>query len=292
MPPVSKSLPGAGEVRELFNRVAGCYDQYSALEQEVGSRLMERFQFQKHAPRRILDLGSGTGHWAWQLKKRFRKAQVIALDASLAMSRLSQKRSSLLRPVHALSADFEQLPIADRSVDLVFSNLAMQWTAEFSSLANGLRRVVRPGALVLFSTLGPDSMKEFRQAAGYSGESGLSRRFSDMHELGDALLAAGFTEPVMDSEFITLAYRDFASLLAELESTGAATHFGDWSEQTASGAGLVERYRNFLREDRFPVTWEIVYGSAFGPEEGRPIKTPEGDVAAFSVDHLRQSGKR
>jgi malonyl-CoA O-methyltransferase len=292
MPFVTMHLPKAAEIRKHFDRVAADYDQFAALEQEVGGRLMERLEFQKRVPQRIIDLGSGTGQCAHELKRRYRKAQVIALDTSLAMSQRARKRSSLLRPLQALCADLEQLPLAERSMDLVFSNLAFQWAEEFASLSSGLRRIVRPGGLVLFSTLGPDSMKEFRQAAGYSDESSLPRYFAEMHQIGDALLAAGFTEPVMDSEYITVEYRDFDHLLNELESTGAATHFGDWAAQTASGHGLLENYRDFQRDGRFPVTWEIVYGSAFGPQEGAPIKTPDGDVAAFSVEHLRRSGKR
>jgi len=292
MPLTTMNLPGAEEVRDVFDRLAGNYDRYAALEQEIGTRLLERLQFQKSAPRRIVDLGSGTGRCALELKRRFRKAQVIALDASLVMSQQARKRSSLLRPLQALCADLEHLPLADRSVDLVFSNLAFQWVREYASLSNGLRRIVRPGALLVFSTLGPDSLKEFREAAGYAQESGLQRRFADMHLVGDAMLAAGFSEPVMDSEYVTVEYRDFDTLLNELESTGAASHFADWHAQTSQRSELEEKYREFLREGRFPVTWEIVYGSAFGPEEGRPVKTPDGDVAAFSVEHLRQSGKR
>jgi malonyl-CoA O-methyltransferase len=146
--------------------------------------------------------------------------------------------------------------------------------------------------LLLFSTLGPDSLKEFKVAAGYERDTARTRHFTDMHDIGDALLAAGFSEPVMDSEYITTEYRQFDALLAELEATGVDTHFADWSSRTRPEYPLAEAYETFRRKGCYPVSWEIVYGAAFGPGEGQPIKTREGDVAAFSVEFLRRTVPR
>ena len=110
-----------------------------------------------------------------------------------------------------------------------------------------------------------------------------------MHDIGDSLMAAGFSEPVMDSERITIEYQQFETLLSELEATGANTHFGDWTKLTRLSHVLAESYLPYRKNGRYPVTWEIVYGAAFGPGAGQPIKTSEGDVAAFSVDYLRGS---
>jgi len=279
-------------IRAAFDRQAEHYDRHAALEREVGSRLMERLEFQRRKPSRIIDLGSGTGFSCVELKRRFRRAEVIGLDASITMSQALHRRSSFLHPLRAVCADVSLLPFAGCSADLLFSNLALQWCRDFHLLGEEFRRVLRPGGLLLFSSLGPDSLKEFRSAAGCAGDSVRARQFPDMHDVGDALLAAGFSEPVVDSEFITLEYREFDSLLTELEATGASLHFGDWNELTKPGSPLADAYRAFQCNGRYPVTWEIVYGAAFGPEEGQPIKTPAGDVAAFSVDSLRRSAPR
>ncbi len=289
MSKLNLDLPDQNDIRAAFDRTAGRYDQYAALEREVGSRLLDRLAFQRRVPTCIIDLGSGTGHCCAALKRRFRKAEVIGLDASVAMSQALRGRSSFLRPLQAVCADLSLLPFADRSADLLFSNLALQWCQDFSKLSEGFRRVLRPGGLLLFSILGPVSLKEFRLAGAYARDSALARSFADMHDIGDALLAAGFSEPVMDSEYITTEYRQFDTLVAELEATGASTHFGDWAWQTRDGTPLAEVYGTFRHNERYPVTWEIVYGAAFGPDEGQPIKTRQGDVAAFSVDFLRNS---
>ncbi len=272
-----------------FDREAARYDEHAVLEREVGLRLIERLEFQSEVPQRIIDLGSGTGHCCAALKRRFHNAEVIGLDASVGMSRALQGQSSTHYPLLAVCGDLSALPFSDRSTDLLFSNLALQWSLDFGALCEEFRRVLRPGGLLLFTTLGLDSLKEFKQAAAYGQASAQARDFPDLHDVGDALLAAGFSEPVMDSEHITLEYRQFDALVTELEATGASTHFGDWTSHTRPAHTLAEAYREFRRNGRYPVTWEIVYGAAFAPEEGQPIKTPEGDVAAFSVDFLRSS---
>lgn len=285
-------LPDRDAIRAAFDREAGRYDRHAALEREVGSRLMERLDFQRRDPERIIDLGSGTGLFSSALKRRFRKAEVVGLDASMAMSQALSRRSGFRHPLRAVCADLSLMPFADRSADLLFSNLALQWSQNLGSLIAEFRRVLRPGGLLLFSSLGPVSLRELKSAAGYGNASPRARNFVDMHDIGDALLAAGFAEPVMDSEFITTEFRQFDQLVTELEATGVGLHFGDWAGLTQPGTRLAEAYQAFRRDGRYPVTWEIVYGAAFGPEQGQPMKTREGDVAAFSVDFLRTSLKR
>ena len=283
---------GPAWISAEFDRLAEGYDQHAALEQEVGARLLERLSFQRRSPERILDLGCGTGHMARQLKNRYRKAQVIGLDASPAMCRQTRQRSRWFRPLLPVCADATQLPLAGRSVDLIFSNLAVQWCADFAALAAGFRRILRPGGLLLFSTLGPDSLQELRRLGSRVQPAISVRQFPDMHEAGDALQAAGFSEPVMDMERIRLEYVDIDGLLAELEGTGASAHFSDWTRLRAQRLQWARAYRDMAAGTRLPVTWEVVYGAAFGPGEGQPIKSPEGDVVTFSVDSLRFSRPR
>jgi len=290
---VNQNLPPTSSVCATFDRVAERYNLHAALEQEVSSRLLERLEFQRLVPQRIIDLGAGTGRSARALKRQFPRAEVIALDVSLAMCRKAQRQSGFFRPLRPVCADLAQLPLSGRCADLLFSNLAMQWRTDFAALAAGFRRVLKTGGLLLFSTLGPGSLQEFRDMRELAGQnqSAISpvRSFPDMHDIGDALLAAGFAEPVVDSQIITTEYRDFARLLADLEWTGATSHFADWPQWTAATGLLATRYEQLRRQGSLPVTWEIVFGAAFGPPEGQPIKTSDGDVAAFSVESLRGS---
>jgi malonyl-CoA O-methyltransferase len=277
------------DLRGVFERAAVAYDRHAALEREVADRLLERVAFQRRTPDRIVDLGCGTGYCAAAVKRRYRKAEVIGLDCALAMCQAAQARSGRWWPLRIVCGDFGQLPLAGRSADLLVASLAFQWCEDFGPVFNELRRIMRPGGLLLFSCLGPASMAELR-AASASATAGLTcRAFPDMHDIGDALVAAGFDEPVMDSESITLNYRSFGKLLAELEATGAASHFGDWAAVCNAADRLRSSWHRAGTEGGFPLSWEIVYGAAFAPAEGRPMKTARGDIATFSVESLRRA---
>jgi len=291
-PVTDPQLPGRAGVCAAFDALAAAYDDFAALEREVGSRLLERLDFQRHEPRRIIDLGCGTGESAAALKRRYRKAEVIGIDAAPAMLKQLRRRSGFLRPLLPVCADYASVPIAACTADLLFSNLAFQWADDLPGLATELRPLLRPGGMLLFSTLGPDSLKEFRELTAQALPRVRARGFMDLHDVGDALQAAGYVQPVMDSERITLEYRDFRSLLRDVEHTGAHTHFTDWAGVKSAGESLGHADRELHVRGSCALTYEIVYGVAFGPQEGQPIKSREGDVASFSVDYLRSSRTR
>ena len=282
-------LPEQHRVRQSFDTIAGRYDRHAALEQEVGARLLERLSFQRQNPQRIIDLGCGTGVASAELKNRFRKAQVIGIDSSRAMLARMQKRSGLLRPLRAACADFQALPLAERSVDLVFSNMAFQWTNDPVSLFAEIRRVLSPDGMLLFSTLGPGSLTELATAWESTGENARVTGFVDILDIGDALMAAGFQEPVMDAEPMTLTYPDITAMMNELEATGMAGFLQGGPGLDKSRESLEAAYDRFRVDGRYPVSYELVYGTAFGPQEGQPRKTEEGDVVTFSVEALRKA---
>ncbi len=276
-------------LQQLFDCRAADYDRHAVLEQEVGGRLLERASHQRHEPSRIADLGSGTGYCTRALKRLHRKAEVIGIDVSAAMAAHTRRQSAFMHPLRAVCADMHQLPLAQRSLDLLFSNLALQWVDDLPALMAGFRRVLKPDGMLLFSTLGPASLGELRDAASRLPGGQWRAQLLDMHDLGDVLQAAGFSEPVMDSEFITIEYRELATLHAELQATGTGSYFADWTALASQGEALRTAFQPNLQNGCYPVSYEIVYGTAFGPAEGQPIKTREGDVAAFSVDALKRS---
>ena len=285
-------MPDLRQINETFERLAGQYDQHAALEQEVCRRLLERTAFARHTPGLILDLGCGTGQGSAELKRMFRKARVIALDSSRAMLAELQRRSTLLRPLKAVCADMGALPFSSRSADLVFSNLASFWCSDPMAMFSEIRRVLKPGGMLLFSTLAPGTFRELDGVWTGNDPAIEFPAFSDLLEIGDALVAAGFREPVMDTERIVLSYSRLDSLLHELEATGMSLLVRGWNSSESRVASLERDYPRQPGEDRLPLSYEINYGVAFGPAEGQPIKTQGGDVATFSVDALKGTVRR
>ncbi len=271
----------ARRVGASFDAAAGDYDAVAVLQAEVRERLLDRLELFRIQPRRILDAGCGTGRGAGALLRKYRGAELVALDLAPGMLRAARRQRPWLRRLDAVCADAAALPLADASVDLVFSNLMLQWCNEPDRVFAEFRRVLRPGGLVLFTSFGPDTLKELRAAWGRADGHTHVSRFIDMHDLGDALLRAGLGEPVMDMEHLTLTYADVRSLMGDLKTMGARNATAGRSRGLTGRRRLaaVEAHYEALRhEGRLPATWEVVYGHAWAgaPRAGKP---PGGEVA-------------
>lgn len=259
----------ARAARRRFDRAAATYRSASRIESEVGVRMLERLDYVRVTPARILDAGSGPAPQAAALFRRYPQARLVALDFSLPMLAHARAAAGWLarlkgaRPL-ALCASLERLPLASGSVQLVWSNMALHWAADARAALAEFQRVLTPDGLLMFSTLGPDTLKELRAAAG----PGRVHRFADMHDLGDALVAAGFADPVMDMEQLTLAYAGAGALLADLRTSGQTLARADRPRGLA-GRGL----RAALEHLGSDATYEVVYGHAW---KGAPRKTADG----------------
>jgi len=285
-------------IRSSFNRAASSYDQHAVLQREVESRLLERIEFQRLEPSMILDLGCGTGSASRTLAAQFQQANVIALDwapAMLAKAGAGEGAdSSSAGGLCRLCADMHALPLAARSVDLVFSSLALQWSYDLPAIFREFRRIMKANAMLVFTCFGPDTLYELKQAWRAVDELPHVNDYPDMHDIGDELLAAGFREPVMDAERLTLEYPDVMSLMRELKGLGAhnvASRRLHGLTGKAHLKGMLQAYEQFRRGSRYPASYEVIYGTAFAPAEGQPVKTPGGDVATFSIDALRSRSK-
>lgn len=281
-------------VARAFDRAAEAYDDHAVLQREVGSRLLERVDYFQLEPARVLDLGCGTGGCSAGLHERFPGAEIVALDWSDAMLRQALGRSGE-QAVQPVRADMHRLPFAPRRFDLVFSNLAVQWSTEEPRLFAEVLRILRPGGLFLFTSFGPDTLYELREAWAAADPRPHVNRFIDMHDVGDALVNAGFRDPVMDMERIVLEYGDVRSLMRELKAIGA----GNAARERSTGLtgkgrlrAVEAAYEDFRRGDRYPASYEVIYGAAFGSPEGQPVRTPDGEVATISLESLRQGRKR
>jgi malonyl-CoA O-methyltransferase len=286
-------------VRLRFERAAPGYEAASALTRETGARMVERLDLVKLQPARILDAGSGTGALAGALTARYPKATVVELDLSLAMLRAGLQRANWGRrlldavlPVRRqpVCGDIEQMPLAPASVELVCSNLALPWVGRLEAALQEFHRVLARGGLLMFTTLGPDTLTELRAALGPAGAYAI-HPFVDMHDIGDLLVSSGFSDPVMDMERLTLTYRDLAALLSELHASGGRTARPGRPpglRGRAWRARLEERYGAFRAEGRLPLTCEIVYGHAWKPEQGARL-APDGRAV---VRFERRTGGR
>ena len=277
------------DVLRAFDRAAARYDEHAVLQQEIESRLLERLGYFGGSPARLLDLGCGTGQASHELANSHPETLVIGLDWSREMLRQAGGRGGAARQ---LCADMRRLPLADRSVGTVFSNLALQWQPDLAGLVAEVRRVMTPGGVFLFSTFGPGTLAELRSAWAQVDRRPHVNRFVDMHDIGDALIAAGFRDPVMEREDLVLTYPDVLSLMRELKGIGAH-NAAVGRTPTLTGKGrlraMLAAYEDFRSDGRYPATFEVVYGTARAPADGQPLRTPEGEVAVFPVESLRRT---
>lgn len=278
--PVDKRL-----VRRAFEGAAATYDAAAVLQHEVCRRMAERLDFIKHQPAVLLDAGSGTGNALGTLRHRYRNAHIVAFDIAHAMLRQGRARvpwwrtlPGLCAPVSRVCGDVERLPFATASVDMIWSNLALQWVNDLPATFAEMHRVLRPGGLLMFSTFGPDTLKELRESYAGSGYTHVNR-FIDMHDIGDMLTGGRYADPVLDMEPFTLTYATVRELMHDLKAIGAHNVTGG-RPQALSGKGLLRAvtaaYERHRREGRLPATFEVVYGHAWKPlprvsPTGRPV---------------------
>jgi malonyl-CoA O-methyltransferase len=259
-------LPDKRQARRSFESAAGCYDQAAVLQREVGERLLERLDLMKLQPERVLDLGTGTGQCIAGLLGRYAKTEVVALDIAFPMLAHARKRGRWLRRPRCVCADAERLPFADNSFDLLFSNLMLQWCVDLDRAFAEFQRVLRPGGLLLFSSFGPDTLKELRSSWQSVDDYSHVNAFLDMHEVGDALLRARFADPVMDVERLTVTYPDVWKLMRELKQIGAHNVTAGRSRGLTGKARmqqLVAAYEQYRFSGVLPASYEIVNGHAW-----------------------------
>lgn len=256
------------QLRAAFEGAARGYDAAAVLQREIGARLLERLGLTTLQPARILDIGCGPGRQLVTLSKRYPRAQVLGVDLAMSMLAATRRARDWFRRRPLVCADALQLPFAATCFDLVYSNLMLQWCDDLDQVFRELRRVMRTHGLLLFSTFGPDTLKELRSAWRAVDSFNHVNRFIDMHDIGDTLLRAGFVEPVMDMEHITLTYEDVQALMHDLKSIGAHNVTGGRS-RGLGGRGrlrkLTQAYGRFHRDGRVPATYEVIYGTAWTP---------------------------
>lgn len=283
-----------GWARRSFDRAAHSYDAAAVLHANARDNLLERLDLMAITPAVVVDAGAGTGHASRALKRRYPKALVVALDFSAEMLMTAAKQRSWLKPFARVCADAQRLPLADASVDLIVSNLLLQWCDPETAFGE-FRRVLKPHGLLTLTTFGPDTLRELRAAWMAVDAHTRVHPFIDMHDLGDAMVRNGFVSPVLDVEQFTLQYRDVRGVAADLKALGAhnAT-VGRPRGLTGRKryAAMQSAYETYRRDGRLPATYEVVFAHAWVPAQSQQRSTQDGTAVPLAEIRRQLSNLR
>ena len=279
------------QIRRHFGQAAAGFDDVAVLAREAGKRLFESLDYlDDRQPEVILEVGCGTGHNAALLKKRWPRARVIALDSALPMLRQAKAQAGWWKPFQRVAGDAAQLPLADASVDLLVSNLCLPFVNDLADTLAGFRRVLKPDGLLLCSTYGSETLGELDYAFAQADTLPHVHPFAPIASFGDALMRAGFRDPVIDRDLFTLTYPDLPALMAELRALGYANARGDRRRTLTGRARFADATRAYeaLRQadGRLPSSWEVLYAHAWAPAAGTPIRQQGQDIAAVPLSAI------
>ena len=264
---------------------------------EVAQRMLQRLSYIRLTPERLLDAGCGACHALEPLRARYPNIDYTGVDGCAALLAAATDRYAARpslwqklrnKPTPALKlveADLASTGLPPESMDLIWSNMALHWHAEPHHVLTEWRRILRTGGLVMFSCLGPGSMKEVREALESAGLRTATPTFVDMHDFGDLLIENGFADPVMDQEILTLTYKTAEKLLEDLRHLG-----GNPSTQRRDGlvgkewkARLLEALEKQRHMDgTIHLTLEVAYGHAW---RAASHKTAPGETR-ISLDSI------
>lgn len=279
-------------LRASFDRASGSYESASRLQAEVAAELLTRLDAFDFAPSVVLDLGCGTGRVTRELKRRYPRALVIALDLAPGMLRAARRNQPLWRRFARVCGDALRLPLISASVDVVFSSLVLQWCEPLDSALAEVRRVLRPDGHFAFSTFGPDTLMELRAAWAEVDEHTHVNRFIDMHGVGESLTHTGLAEPVLDVDRIELGYPDALTLMRDLKAIGAHNATAG-RPRTLLGRERMRRvsaaYETFRRDGQLPATYEVIYGASWGAA-GRAPSARAAHEVHIAVGAVRRRG--
>jgi malonyl-CoA O-methyltransferase len=268
-------------VRLSFERAAQTYDKTAVLQKHIADELINRLDIIKIRPTTIIDVGCGTGYALRRLQKCYPKAAVIGLDIAPTMLRRGRRRLRWFRSQPLIAGDAEHCPLKDRSIDMIFCNVTLQWCDLDIALAE-FSRVLKPGGLLMFSTFGPDTLKEIRHAWRQVDDDIHVHTFIDMHDIGDAMNRNQFQTPVVDVDHAVLTYANLDALLLDLKAIGASNAAAQ-RFRGLIGKSRFGRFRRAMESNREPqgrlqCSYEIIYGHAWGPTH-RSSRDREGAIS-------------
>lgn len=277
------------EISKAFNRHATEYESAARVQYEIGRRLFERLDYLAIKPERILDLGCGPGFFSYELKKKYPKAQIIGLDLAQGMLIQAKKKHRWRRKWALVTADMQRMPFVAGSFDLIFANQVIHWGTSLPSIFRELNRIMSINGCLMFTTLGPDTFKELKQAWSGVNQYAHVNEFIDMHDIGDCLLSEHFLEPVIDMEFLAIHYETLPTLIKNLKAQGVK-NINPQKNQGLTGKMAWKKFeRNYLslqtEGKKYPLTYEVIYGQAW---KGEQRKTILGTETLIPVSQIKR----
>jgi len=269
-------------ISDSYTKAAKRYEEFAFLQKEVASRLMERLELMNVTPSHVLDAGCGTGLCTRLLAKRFNKSKIIGVDISAGMIEQANKNKGFFDKTQYQLADMQQLPFSANQFDLVFSNLALYWIKDLHKVFAEFNRVLKPGGLLIFSTLATDTLMELKQSWSQVDDRVHVNDFYDMHIIGDQVYKAQFENTVMDRDIITLSYKTLVGLIKDIKLSGANV-LASREQKGLMGRSKFEKlnaaYQQFNWNDgQLPATCEIAYGHGWKKKDA-----PQGDYHTYQV---------
>jgi malonyl-CoA O-methyltransferase len=277
--------------KRRFSNAALSYDEHAVVQRLVANNLLETLDIIKIKPQRVLDLGAGTGDAARLLARRYPRSTITLLDIALPMLTHARSKAPRWRSrQHYVCAYAQLLPLADDSIDLIFANLVFHWCNDLDSVFNECNRVLKPGGLILFSSLGPDTLRELRDAWSGVDAAPHVHMFIDMHDVGDALIRASFTGPILECDKITVHYDDVNALIRDIRGLGAGNSLQGRMRTLGSPRvfkRMVEQYEIHRSGQKLPATIEVVYAHAWCAEQGARLQDGS-TVATFPFSEIKR----
>ena len=272
-------------IREDFSQAASTYDSAAVVQHEICDRTLARLQMLKLYPKIILDIGTGTGRSVRGLQNIYPNSQIIASDFALPMLQQQQHHHA------CVCCDTGNLPIKTSSIDLIFSTSTFQWCEDLQHVFKECFRVLKVGGTLVFTTFGPDTLKELRSSWAKVDQHEHVHTFIDMHHIGDFLLAAQYMDPVVDCELITIEYQKLRHLLNDLKATGSREKFNQSQQGKRHGLTgknmyqlLKNSYERFRQKNGLlPASYEVIYGYGRKPA---PTKISKSEVK-IPIDKIR-----
>ena len=249
------------------------YAECAWLAQEVGKELLTRLDWVKLNPQVLADMGCGTGALTGLLASRYPAAKIFGIDNEVAM--LDYARQHTAAKVNWLHADSAKVPLPDHALDFIYSNFLLPWHAQLPALFHEWRRLLRPDSLLMFTSLGPDTLREWHEFL--SPEEALY--LVDMHEVGDVLIHVGFADPVLEVEHYTLTYQNPDKFLHELTASGLLS--------LSFSPSFVQAVHQRAEHRELTATFEVIFGHAWTPSTAGYKQDDEG-IARVPLSHLRR----
>ena len=259
-----KRLPSRADlnktkVAQSFSRAAATYDSVAQLQRDIGTQLFAQLPDLLSKSSVVLDVGSGTGFFTRQLSNKYPVSQVIGLDIAEGMLSFAACQQT---SADWLCADAESLPLADNSIDIIFSSLAIQWCNHLPQLMAELKRVLKPGGSAYVATLGPETLQELKKSWQQVDDYVHVNRFQPAQQLRKAAAQAGLIVNQLQQENRTLYYAQLNELTRELKSLGAHNVNAGKPEGLTGRARLLafkNAYESFRTAQGLPATYEVIY---------------------------------